>query len=122
MYSMRRLHSFRPAAAAASSPLSPSLPLPLAPQRVWKSQFLGRPTIIKQRFKKAYRHPALDTKLTKARLNSEVRHMARARKLGVLTPVVRHVDQEAFAITMEHVDGTSVKEILFQTLMTDEGE
>lgn len=38
-------------------------------QRVWEGQFLGRPVIMKQRFRKKYRHPVLDTKLTVGRLN-----------------------------------------------------
>lgn len=37
-------------------------------QRVWEGTFLGRPAIVKQRFSKKYRHPALDAKLTVARL------------------------------------------------------
>jgi len=37
-------------------------------QRVFRVQFLGRPTIVKQRFSKKYRHPALDAKLTSLRL------------------------------------------------------
>lgn len=40
----------------------------LLPQRVWEAEFLGRPAIVKQRFSKQYRHPALDAKLTMARL------------------------------------------------------
>lgn len=38
------------------------------PQRVYEAQYLGRASIIKQRFKKKYRHPTLDAKLTKGRL------------------------------------------------------
>ena len=47
-------------------------------QRVFKVQFLGRPTIVKQRFSKKYRHPTLDAKLTLLRLKqaSAVRAMA----------------------------------------------
>ena len=37
-------------------------------QRVWEGSFLARPTIVKQRFSKKYRHPLLDAKLTVARL------------------------------------------------------
>ena len=37
-------------------------------QRVFRVQFLGRSTIVKQRFSKQYRHPALDAKLTSLRL------------------------------------------------------
>ena len=39
--------------------------------RVFEVTFLGRPAIVKQRFKKTYRHPILDGKLTKLRLLSE---------------------------------------------------
>lgn len=35
-----------------------------------------------QGFKKTYRHPTLDAKLTKSRLNMEARSIVRARKLG----------------------------------------
>ena len=40
----------------------------LLPQRIWEGEYLGRPTIIKQRFSKKYRHAALDSKLTLGRL------------------------------------------------------
>lgn len=43
-----------------------------AEARVWEGTFLGRPAIAKQRFKKMYRHPALDARLTPARLKAEV--------------------------------------------------
>lgn len=54
--------------------------------RVFGVKFCGRDTVVKQRFKKTYRHPTLDTKLTKSRLGMEARSMMRARKLGVVTP------------------------------------
>lgn len=37
-------------------------------QRIWEGIYLGRPTIIKQRFSKKYRHALLDSKLTLSRL------------------------------------------------------
>ena len=45
--------------------------------RVFAVQFLNRPAIVKQRFKKTYRHPVLDAKITRSRLTSEARHRAR---------------------------------------------
>ncbi len=42
----------------------------------------------------------------------EVRSMARARKLGVLTPVPYFVELETSSIYMEKVDGVSVKHAL----------
>ena len=37
-------------------------------QRVWEGEYLGRPTVVKQRFSKKYRHAVLDSKLTLTRL------------------------------------------------------
>lgn len=39
-------------------------------QRVFESTFVGRRSIIKERFSKKYRHPSLDSKLTLKRLNA----------------------------------------------------
>eukprot|EP00887_Chlorella_sp_A99_P004781 scaffold4.g4781.t1 len=83
-----------------------------AEARVWVGPFLGRPTIVKERFRKRYRHPALDARLTPARLKAEVRSMLKARKLGVTTPVVYHVDHSLSLIYMERIEGHSVKTLL----------
>ena len=80
--------------------------------RVFEVTFLGRPAIVKQRFKKTYRHPILDGKLTKLRLLSESRAILRARKLGVPTPAVYYVDQQQSAIFMEKVRGRPLKELI----------
>jgi hypothetical protein len=37
-------------------------------QRVFRINFLQRPAVAKQRFAKRYRHPELDARLTKTRL------------------------------------------------------
>jgi len=46
----------------------PEEPDTRARQRIWEGVYLGRPAILKQRFSKRYRHPALDTRLTQSRL------------------------------------------------------
>lgn len=74
--------------------------------------FLGRPVIVKQRFKKMYRHPSLDKRLTSSRLKGEVRSLIKARKLGVRTPTLFHVDTETSSIYMERIEGHSVKALL----------
>ena len=78
--------------------------------RVFRVQFLQRATVVKQRFKKTYRHPTLDAKLTRSRLTMETRSLMRARKLGVVTPTIYYVDTQQSAIYMEHVEGKSLKE------------
>jgi hypothetical protein len=39
-----------------------------APQRVFTATLLGRPCVVKERFKKEYRHPVLDERITRERL------------------------------------------------------
>ena len=118
-------------------------------QRVFETQFLGRPTIIKQRFSKQYRHPTLDAKLTTSRLKQvckgyhlllaspaaspqpaspsaayllqEVRSILRARKIGVACPVVYYVEQEAATIYMEQIQGRSVKALISEGETTEAG-
>lgn len=60
---------------------------------MFETTFLGRATIVKQRFSKKYRLPVLDAKLTVGRLRQEVRSMLKARRLGVPTPIVYYVEQ-----------------------------
>ncbi|KAL3534740.1 hypothetical protein ACH5RR_003201 [Cinchona calisaya] len=79
--------------------------------RVFESIFIGRRSIIKERFSKKYRHPSLDSKLTLKRLNAEARCMTKARRLGVSTPVLYAVDPVLHSLTFEYVEGPSVKEI-----------
>ncbi|KAF5937392.1 hypothetical protein HYC85_024898 [Camellia sinensis] len=55
-----------------------------AEARVFESTFVGRRSIVKERFSKKYRHPSLDSKLTLKRLNAEARCMTRGRRLGDL--------------------------------------
>jgi TP53 regulating kinase-like protein len=88
--------------------------------RVFAVQFLQRPTIIKQRFKKTYRHPSLDAKLTKSRLNMEARSITRARKLGVVTPTIYYVDTQQSAIYMEHVVGKPLKDLIRAGMSDDD--
>ncbi|KAA8593632.1 hypothetical protein FQN60_009748, partial [Etheostoma spectabile] len=42
-----------------------------AEARVYRAEFLGKPTIVKERFQKRYRHPVLDEKLTHRRTVQE---------------------------------------------------
>lgn len=53
-----------------------------AEARVYRGSFLGKPTIVKERFPKLYRHPLLDEKLTHRRTVQEVRSILRCRKAG----------------------------------------
>ncbi|KAM3692979.1 hypothetical protein ACJW31_08G130200 [Castanea mollissima] len=82
--------------------------------RVFESNFVGRRSVIKERFSKKYRHPTLDSKITLKRLNAEARCMTKARQLGVSTPVLYSVDPVLHTLTFVHVEGLSVKDILLE--------
>lgn len=56
-----------------------------AEARLYRCHFLGRPTIVKERFHKRYRQPALDKKLSHRRTVQEVRSIQRCRRAGRIT-------------------------------------
>ncbi|GKV48581.1 hypothetical protein SLEP1_g55381 [Rubroshorea leprosula] len=85
-----------------------------AEARVFESTFVGRRSIVKERFSKKYRHPSLDSKLTLKRLNAEARCMTKARRLGVSTPVLYAVDPVLHTLTFEYVEGPSVKDVFLE--------
>ncbi|KAK6940783.1 Protein kinase domain [Dillenia turbinata] len=85
-----------------------------AEARVFESKFAGRRSIVKERFSKKYRHPTLDSKLTLKRLNAEARCMAKARRLGVPTPVLYFGDPILHTLTFEYVEGPAVKDIFLE--------
>ncbi|CAM9705785.1 unnamed protein product [Discosporangium mesarthrocarpum] len=87
-----------------------------AEARVFATTFCGRPAVIKERFRKSYRHPALDEKLTTRRTLQEVRCMVKARRVGVETPTIYMVDSANTSIVMERVDGITVKQFLRENM------
>ena len=90
--------------------------------RVFAVTFLNRPAIVKQRFKKTYRHPTLDAKITRARLVGETRALVRARRLGVPTPSLFYVDKRQNAIYMERVPGRPLKELIREGMSDEDME
>ena len=83
-----------------------------AESRVYLTLFCGKRAVIKQRLSKSYRVPALDKKINKQRLQQEVRCMVKCRRAGVCTPLVYFVDQPSYKITLEYIDGLTVKQFL----------
>ena len=84
--------------------------------RLFLSDLFGQRCVIKERFSKKYRVPALDEKLTKQRILQEVKSMDRIRRMGVLTPGVYLVDQVQRKIFMEYLgdESMTVKAFLYQ--------
>lgn len=68
--------------------------------------------IVKERFKKTYRHPNLDRALTSKRTVSECRIATKLYKSGLTVPRLFLVDTSKSLIYMEYVEGPSVRDWL----------
>lgn len=53
-----------------------------AEARLYKGLYLGKMSLVKERFVKNYRHPELDARLTKDRIKAEARAIIRAKSAG----------------------------------------
>lgn len=82
---------------------------------ITKTDFLGRPAVIKHRLAKRYRHPDLDTKLRSRRLAQEARVLLRLRKVGIRVPAIYSVDIVTSSLTLEYIEGPSLKDFLHDT-------
>ena len=74
-----------------------------AEAKLFRTTFMGKHAIVKQRFQKKYRHPSLDEKLTHKRTLQEARAMLKCRKAGIRTPVIYFVNYETHEIYMEEI-------------------
>ena len=54
-----------------------------AEARLYITEFLGKKCLIKERFRKLYRHPELERSLSTQRVKNEVRAIVRCRQCGM---------------------------------------
>lgn len=83
--------------------------------KVYLSSFCGKRAIVKERLSKSYRVPMLDRKINKQRMQQEIRCMVKCRRSGVCTPLVYFVDQSAYRMTLEYIEGVTIKQFLLDT-------
>ncbi len=74
----------------------------------------GLKAIKKLRKPKKYRHPEIDSTLTKTRTNHEADIIHRAKQHGVSTPLLYSVDNEKGVIVMEYIDGIKIRDLVDQ--------
>ncbi|KAJ6440475.1 MNORI-2 protein [Purpureocillium lavendulum] len=93
----------------ASTP--PSLITQGAEGRLYKTTYLQSdlPCALKYRPPKPWRHPTLDQRLTKHRILSEARILAKCRRDGVRVPTVYAIDEAAGWLMLEWIHGTPVR-------------
>lgn len=84
-----------------------------AEAKLYRGRFLGRPTVVKLRFPKRYRHPLLEERLSRRRTAQEARSLLRCRRTGISTPVVYFVDYVSNCIYLEDIVGsTTVRDFI----------
>ncbi len=76
------------------------------------SEFLGRKALVKTRPAKSYRLPEIDSHIRSVRTRNEAHIMRDARDAGVRTPCIYDIDLKESSITMEYIEGRSVKAVL----------
>lgn len=85
--------------------------------KLYICNYLGRPTLIKERFKKKYRHPDLDENITKERMKNEARSIVRCKAASVRTPALYLVDFHRSRIYMEHLEKSiTVKDFIINNV------
>lgn len=76
------------------------------------AQWDGRQVVTKHRVGKAYRHPELDSQLRNDRTRDEANLLLKCRQAGVPVPVLYDADRDGATLTLEHIDGISLKQHL----------
>jgi TP53 regulating kinase-like protein/N6-L-threonylcarbamoyladenine synthase/protein kinase Bud32 len=79
---------------------------------VGRCVFMGREAVVKTRPSKGYRIPELDARIRSSRTRNEARITREARMAGVRTPCIYDVDLKDCSITMEWLEGPTVKAYL----------
>jgi Kae1-associated kinase Bud32 len=79
---------------------------------LYKDEFEGQLCLVKERIRKGYRIPELDSALRSERTRHEARLLSEARRAGVATPAILSVDERECKIIMEFIDGPRLKELI----------
>jgi TP53 regulating kinase and related kinases len=80
-----------------------------AEAEVRRSTYLGLPSVSKRRVAKAYRHRELDARIRKERTRAEAQLLSEARSAGVAVPRVLDVDVGEATITLEAIEGETLR-------------
>ncbi|CAH0403173.1 unnamed protein product [Chilo suppressalis] len=92
-----------------------------AEAKLYICNYLGKPALIKERFKKNYRHSDLDTSITKERIKNEARSIVRCKTAGVKTPCLYLVDFERRRIYMQHfVESITIKDFVINIVSKEQ--
>lgn len=94
-----------------------------AEAKLFLGSYKDQKCLIKERFEKKYRHPDLDTLLTKERMRAESRAISRCQTAGIKVPRVFHMDLNNRCIYMEYFENSiTVKAFINDVLPTIDSE
>ena len=79
---------------------------------LYKSEYLEKEVLIKERIPKNYRNVELDAGIRKKRTKEEAQLLHNAKALGVRTPLIYKIERESGAIIMEFIEGKRMKDAL----------
>jgi len=84
--------------------------------------YLEDNSLVKERVKKGYRLPEIDSELRKNRTRKEAKLISEARRCGVETPKIISIDEKNCKIVMDFIDGKRLKEFFNETSDGRRGE
>ncbi|MBD3361801.1 Kae1-associated serine/threonine protein kinase [Candidatus Woesearchaeota archaeon] len=76
--------------------------------------YLEGDTVVKDRISKSYRIPEIDTKLRKARTRREAKVIEKLNLIGIPGPKLVQMDDKTMKITMSHIKGMKLRDVLAQ--------
>ena len=79
---------------------------------LYKTNYLGKPSVLKQRVEKKYRVLELDQRIRLQRTKLECKLLNESKRAGVRTPLVYGVDKANACITMEFIRGKKLRDAL----------
>ncbi|XP_034103079.1 EKC/KEOPS complex subunit TP53RK [Drosophila albomicans] len=90
--------------------------------RLYLGDFKGESCLIKERFVKKYRHPELDTQITRQRMKAEVKASSRCLAAGILAPRILHSDLNTHKLYMEYFGNAQTAKKFIQDTVAAESD
>ena len=85
---------------------------------IYRTEWFGRPAIVKARTPKPYRNEQLDGRIRRRRTIREADMLHSVKALGIRSPLVYFVDVGGHSITMEDLGGTTVHSMPDETILS----
>ncbi|MCL4133966.1 UNVERIFIED_CONTAM: hypothetical protein GTU68_015129 [Idotea baltica] len=80
---------------------------------VYTCKWIDHNAVVKYRFPKKYRHPELDSHITRERIKAEARSLVRCRMIGINVPALYDVNLDTNELVMENVnESVSVRQYI----------